>query len=55
MKEGQEVEVKITGIDNDNKKVSLSIRALMEKPPVKAEEGQDKVVYDTDAPGSYNE
>jgi 4-hydroxy-3-methylbut-2-enyl diphosphate reductase len=55
LKEGQEVEVKITGIDNDNKKVSLSIRALMEKPPVKAEEGQDKVVYDTDAPGSYNE
>ncbi|NMA38382.1 MAG: bifunctional 4-hydroxy-3-methylbut-2-enyl diphosphate reductase/30S ribosomal protein S1 [Papillibacter sp.] len=55
LKEGQEVEVKITGIDNDNKKVSLSIRALMEKEPVKAEAGQDKVVYDTDAPGAYNE
>ena len=43
---GQEVEVKITAVDFDKKRVSLSIRALIE-PEVKAEEevsGDDEVV-----------
>ena len=40
LKEGEEVEVKITAIDEENKKVSLSIRALMpgEQPAPEAEE-----------------
>jgi len=49
---GQEVTVKITDIDNDKQKISLSIRALMDQPkaaPVEEEEF-DGVVYDTDRP-----
>ncbi|MGN0967749.1 MAG: S1 RNA-binding domain-containing protein, partial [Oscillospiraceae bacterium] len=40
LSEGQMVEVKITDIDFDNKKVSLSIRALLEaeKAPAESEE-----------------
>jgi 4-hydroxy-3-methylbut-2-enyl diphosphate reductase len=53
LKEGQEVDVKITNIDNENKKVSLSIRALMEQPEEKKEDGPDEVVYDTEAPDKY--
>ena len=57
---GQTVNVKITEIDNDRKKVSLSIRALIDpaSQPVTAEEAEEAVasdkrpvvVYDTDAP-----
>jgi 4-hydroxy-3-methylbut-2-enyl diphosphate reductase len=54
LKEGQEVAVKITNIDNENKKVSLSIRALLEQPAAPLKEGPDEVVYDTDAPERYN-
>ena len=47
---GQEVEAKITAIDFDKKRVSLSIRALLE-PEVKEEEvvedAADEVVYET--------
>ena len=47
---GQEVEAKITAIDFDKKRVSLSIRALLE-PEVKeeevVEEAADEVVYET--------
>ena len=48
--EGDEVEVKITDIDMDKKKVSLSIRALLEPTePVEAEEiGEDEVVASAD-------
>ena len=48
--EGDEVEVKITDIDMDKKKVSLSIRALLEPAePVEAEEiGEDEVVASAD-------
>ena len=51
LSEGQEVEVKITNIDYDKKKISLSMRALMEAPaaPV-AEEPAEEVVYSTDEP-----
>ncbi len=57
LSEGQVVRAKITNIDNENKKVSLSIRALGETPapapePESDEEddGGDAVVYDTDNP-----
>ena len=56
LSEGQIVDVKITNIDEENKKVSLSIRALMdgERPaPVQEEAAGDEVVYDTDAPADY--
>ncbi len=35
--EGQEVQVKITDVDAENKRISLSIRALLEVAPVEAE------------------
>ncbi|MBR5114757.1 MAG: bifunctional 4-hydroxy-3-methylbut-2-enyl diphosphate reductase/30S ribosomal protein S1 [Oscillospiraceae bacterium] len=49
LSEGQEVDVKITNIDYDKKKVSLSIRALEAAPaPVEEKEAEDEVVYDTE-------
>ncbi len=54
--EGQEVDVKITNIDEENKKVSLSIRALMDAERAPAQEepaAEDEVVYDTEAPSDY--
>lgn len=49
---GQEVEAKITAVDFEKKRVSLSIRALLE-PEVKAEEtaadATDETVYETPA------
>jgi 4-hydroxy-3-methylbut-2-enyl diphosphate reductase len=56
--EGQTVDVKITNIDNDKQKVSLSIRALLEPEEVSVTEREDaaaagyesSVVYDTDSP-----
>ncbi len=54
--EGETVRVKITDIDNDKKKVSLSIRALLEPvapKPVQEEtapQEEEVVVYDTDNP-----
>ena len=57
LSEGQVVDVKITNIDEENKKVSLSIRALMDAErtaPVRENlSAADEVVYDTDAPGDY--
>ena len=56
LSEGQEVDVKITNIDEENKKVSLSIRALMDAdraPVQEATAADDEVVYDTEAPGDY--
>ncbi len=53
---GQTVNVRITDIDNDKKKVSLSIRALLAAPaaeeaPVAEDENDgDALVYDTDHP-----
>ena len=44
---GQEVEAKITAIDFDKKRVSLSMKALLE--PVAAEEVAEEVVATTDA------
>ncbi len=51
LSEGQEVEVKITNIDFEKQKVSLSMRALMEAPaaPVE-EEAADELVYSTEEP-----
>ncbi len=47
--EGQEVEVKITDIDYDKKKVSLSIRALLEpSEPVTDLQAEDEVVASAD-------
>jgi len=49
--EGQEVEVKITNIDFEKQKVSLSMRALMEAPAAPAEEeAADELVYSTEEP-----
>ena len=57
---GQEVQAKITAIDNEKQKVSLSIRALIEKPePVVEEEPEeiddapsgDALVYEISATG----
>lgn len=51
LSEGQEVNVKITNIDFEKQKVSLSIRALEEAPAAaeeKTEDEGDAVVYDTD-------
>ena len=48
--------MKITNIDEENKKVSLSIRALMDeqRTPVQEEPAdEDAVVYDTEAPTDY--
>ncbi|MBQ4381686.1 MAG: bifunctional 4-hydroxy-3-methylbut-2-enyl diphosphate reductase/30S ribosomal protein S1 [Oscillospiraceae bacterium] len=53
LSEGQTVEAKITAIDEENKKVSLSIRAAAEAEAPKApeaEEGAEQVVYDTENP-----
>ena len=63
--DGQMVDVKITEIENERKKVSLSIRALIEPPPPSAEEkaaASDEpednapvIVYDTDSPPPMDE
>ena len=56
LSEGQEVDVKITNIDEENKKVSLSIRALMDEQRLPVQEepaSEDEVVYDTEAPTEY--
>ena len=37
LSEGQDVQVKITDVDAENKRISLSIRALLEETPVEAE------------------
>jgi ribosomal protein S1/(E)-4-hydroxy-3-methyl-but-2-enyl pyrophosphate reductase len=53
LRDGQEVDVKIIEIDNEKKKVSLSIRALLTADePVRDTEasGENKVVYDTENP-----
>ena len=65
LSDGQMVDVKITEIDNERKKVSLSIRALIdtasqpltEKELAMAARGDDAptVVYDTDAPPESDE
>ncbi len=45
---GQEVEAKIIAVDNDKKRVSLSIRALIQKDEEEAQdiEAKDEVVYE---------
>ncbi len=57
--EGQEVEVKIIGIDADAKRISLSIRALLTgDEPEQAEEpaeAEDAVVYSTENPQPVEE
>jgi len=59
LSDGQVVDVKITEIDNDRKKVSLSIRALIEPAQKTAEDGEPEdtandsaptILYDTDSP-----
>ena len=66
LSDGQMVDVKITEIDNDRKKVSLSIRALIEpaekpasaKEEAAAAEVDDRtpvIVYDTDSPPPMDE
>jgi len=57
LSDGQMVDVKITEIDNERKKVSLSIRALIEPSHQAAADSDDDaddnapvIVYDTDAP-----
>jgi len=63
LSDGQEVDVKITEIDNDRKKVSLSIRALIEpeSQPIdedveeEHDDGAPVILYDTDAPPPMEE
>ena len=65
LSDGQLVDVKITEIDNDRKKVSLSIRALIDPSSqrlsdrdVEEAAAVDKtpvVVYDTDAPPAFDD
>ena len=56
LKEEQEIEVKIIGLDKDNEKISLSIKALESAParPKQAKQEQNSQVYtddtDDDAP-----
>ena len=45
---GQVVEAKITAIDDEKQKISLSIRALSEPEPAEAPE-EDEVIFDTSA------
>ena len=56
---GQMVNVKITDINNEKQKISLSIRALMDQPRAakaqEEEDGNDSVVYDTDKPDTAYE
>ena len=54
LSEGQMVDVKITDIDYDNKKVSLSIRALLEdaQRTQSDEVGEDAVVASSDGEGT---
>ena len=51
--------MKITNIDYDNKKVSLSIKALLDSDrpvaPVQENSGEDEIVYDTDAPQNFSD
>jgi ribosomal protein S1 len=51
-----EVDVKITDIDNDKHKVSLSIRALLapEPAPGTVLDNTHEIVYDTDAPHDFD-
>jgi 4-hydroxy-3-methylbut-2-enyl diphosphate reductase len=44
LSEGQEVQVKITDVDADSKRISLSIRALLETAP----EAEEEVVEDAE-------
>ena len=64
LSDGQMVDVKITEIESERKKVSLSIRALIEPPPAPAGDkeaaGDDDdntpvIVYDTDSPSHMEE
>jgi len=55
---GDEVQAKIVGIDNENRKISLSMRALIEpkeEEAAPAEEAQDAApaVFSTDNPEAY--
>ncbi len=47
--EGQEVQVKITDVDAENKRISLSIRALLETEEEEAEEQTAEVEAETEA------
>ena len=58
LKVGDVVDAKITAIDNENRKISLSIRALLEADKIAEEEGgseeaaNEELVYSTDAPAA---
>lgn len=58
LKVGEEVDAKITAIDGEKQKISLSIRALSEREPAKQaaekdpEPAEDALVYEVDADGT---
>ena len=58
LKVGDVVDAKITAIDNENRKISLSIRALLEEAKAAEEAGDseeaadEELVYSTDAPAA---
>lgn len=52
LSEGQEVDAKIIEIDNEKKKVSLSIRAILGKENLPENTESDDIVYSTEAPAA---
>jgi 4-hydroxy-3-methylbut-2-enyl diphosphate reductase len=52
LKEGMNVDVKITDIDMEKRKVSLSIKALISPEPTAIADRTPTVVYDTDHPAA---
>ncbi len=50
LSEGQEVQAKIIDIDAENKRISLSIRALLNQPAPAPVAEEDVVVYQDNAP-----
>ena len=49
LSEGQTVQVKITDVDAENKRISLSIRALLEEAPAEEEAEEEAVEAETEA------
>lgn len=50
LSEGQVVNARIINIDEENHKISLSIKATLERAPEEVAEGEDEVVASADAP-----
>ena len=49
LSEGQELDAKIIDIDTERKRISLSVRALLEPAPAEENEEAETVAYSTDS------